>query len=125
MGEFEPSQRAAMGAVAAGEGLRDAVEFALHGGGEGGQPFVVHHERLDAVLGKLGIFGVQFGVQVFLRGFEFGSGVRLLVEQFGVVFQCLSFIGVIRVFADFLEAGLHGFGCYLLLLTIALDDVRE
>ena len=74
-------------ADAAGEGLRDAVEFALHGGGERGQPFVIHHERLDLVLGELGVLGVELGVEVFLRGFEPGFGVRLLVEQGGVVFR--------------------------------------
>ena len=46
-------------ADAAGEGLRDAVQFALHGGGERGQPFVVHHQRLDLVLGELGVLGVR------------------------------------------------------------------
>jgi hypothetical protein len=27
--------------------LRHPVQFALYGSGQGGQPFVVHHERLD------------------------------------------------------------------------------
>ena len=84
-------------ADAAGEGLRDAVELALHGGGNRGQPFVVHHERLDFVLGELGVFGVELGVEVFLRGFEPGLGVGLLVEQRGVVFERLALIGVLRV----------------------------
>ena len=68
-------------ADAAGEGLRDAVQFALHGGGDRGQPFVIHHEGLDFVLGERGVFGVELGFEVFLRGFEPGLGVGLLVEQ--------------------------------------------
>ena len=94
----------------AGEGLGDAVQFALHGGGNGGQPFVVHDEGLDFVLGEGGVFGVELGFQVVLRGLEPGLGVRLLVQQVGVVFEGLAFLGVIRVAADFLEAGLYGFG---------------
>ena len=38
-------------ADAPGERLRHAVQFALHRSGEGGQPFVVHDESLDLVLG--------------------------------------------------------------------------
>ena len=112
-------------ADAAGEGLRNAVEFALHGGGKGGEPFVVHDERLDLVLGERGVFGVEPGFQFFLRGFEPGFGVRLLFEQGGVVFQGLTLIGVVRVLADFLEPDLHGFGGDLLLLAFAFDDFRE
>ena len=112
-------------ADAASEGLRDAVEFALHGGGEGGQPFVVHDERLDFVLGELGVFGIELRIQLFLRGFEPGFGVRLLVEQGGVVFQGLALVGVVRVLADLLEARLHGLGGDLLLLALALDHFRE
>jgi hypothetical protein len=55
-------------ADAAGEGLRDAVKLALHGGGEGGEPLVVHDERLDFVLGQLGIFGGDFGDECLLDG---------------------------------------------------------
>ena len=56
---------------------------------------------------------------------EPGLGVGLLVEQRGVVFEGLAFVGVVRVAADFLEAGLHGFGGDLLLLALALDDFGE
>ena len=45
-------------ADAAGEGLRDAIQLALHGGGEARQPLVVHHQRLDLVLGELGVLVV-------------------------------------------------------------------
>jgi hypothetical protein len=84
-------------ADAAGEGLRDAVQLALHGGGEGGQPFVVHHEGLMSVLGERGVFGVELGFQVVLRGLEPGLGVGLLVEQRGVGFEGLAFFGIVRV----------------------------
>ena len=59
VGELRQRRGVAFGelADAAGEGLRDAVQFALHGGGNRGQPFVVHHERLDFVLGELRVFG--------------------------------------------------------------------
>ena len=90
-----------------------------------GQPFVVHHEGLDFVLGELGVFGVELGFQVFLCGFQPGFGVRLLVEQRGVVFKRLALVGVVGVFADFLEASLHGLGGDLLLLALAFDDFRE
>ena len=68
-------------ADAAGEGLRDAVQLALHGGGDGGQPFVVHHEGLDFVLGERGVFGVELGFEVVLRGLSRALSVGLLVEQ--------------------------------------------
>ena len=66
------------------------------------QPLVVHHEGLDFVLGERGVFGVEFGLEVFLRGFEPGFGVRLLVEQGGVVFEGLAFLDVVGVIANFL-----------------------
>ena len=63
-------------ADAAGEGLRDVVQFALHGGGEGGQPFVVHHEDLDFGLGELWILFVseliERGLRVADGAFEIG-----------------------------------------------------
>ena len=67
---------------AAGEGLRDAVQLALHGGGECGQPFVVHDEGLDVGLGERGVFGVELGFQFFLRGYANGvaaSGTMVFV----------------------------------------------
>ena len=80
-------------ADAPGEGLRHAVQLALQGGGEGGQPFVVHHEGLDVGLGERRVFGVEPGFEVFLSGLEAGLGIGLLVEQRGVGFEGLAFFG--------------------------------
>ena len=51
-GELQQRGGVAFGELvdAAGEGLRYAVEFALHGGGQRGQPLVIHHEQLDLAL---------------------------------------------------------------------------
>ena len=57
-----------------GEGLADAVHLAVDGGIERGEPFVVHHQRLDLRLGELGVFGVGLGIEVGL-GF-----LQLLLE---------------------------------------------
>ena len=43
---------------AAGEGLRNAIQFALHGGGKCGKPFVIHHEGLDLSFGDTRSSGV-------------------------------------------------------------------
>ena len=48
---------------ALGELLADAVHLAVDGGIERGEPFVVHHQRLDLGLGELGILGVGLGVE--------------------------------------------------------------
>ena len=112
-------------ADAAGEGLRHAVQLALHGGGEGGQPFVVHDEGLDVGLGERGVFGVELGFEVVLRGLEPGLGIGLLVEQRGVGFEGLAFVGVVGVAADVLEAGLEGFAGDFLLIALAFDDFGE
>ena len=112
-------------ADAASEGLRDAVELALHGGLDAGQPFVVHHKGLDFCLGERGVLGVELGFKIVLRGLEPGSGVGLLVEECGVGIEGLAFVGVVLVLADFLEAGLHAFSGDLLLLTLAFDDFGE
>ena len=112
-------------ADAAGEGLRDAVELALHGGGKSGQPFVVYHEGLDVGLGERGVLGVELCFEVVLRGLEPGLGVGLLVEQRGVGVKGLAFLGVVFVFADFPEAGLEGFGGDFLLVALAFDDLIE
>ena len=44
---------------AAGERLRDAVQFALHAGGQGGQPLVIHHQRLDLLDAELWVLVVS------------------------------------------------------------------
>ena len=109
----------------AGEGLRDAVELALHGGGKSGQPFVVHDDGLDLGLGERGVLGVELGFEIVLRGLEPGFGVGLLVEERGVGGEGLAFLGVVGVAGDLLEAGLHAFGGDLLLLALAFDDFGE
>ena len=127
VGELRQRSGVAFGelADAPGEGLRDAVQLALHGGGEGGQPFVVHDEGLDVGLGERGVFGVELGFEIVLRGLETDLGVGLLVEQRGVGFESLAFLGVVGVAGDFLEAGLHAFGGDLLLVALAFDDFGE
>jgi hypothetical protein len=51
-------------ADATGEGLRNPIQLALHGIGQGRQPFVVHYKLLDLVLGQLGVLGIQLGLKV-------------------------------------------------------------
>ena len=74
------------------------------------QPFVIYHERLVFVLGEREVFGYELDFQGFLRALESGLSFGLFVELRGVVFQRLAFVGIVRVAADFPEAGLHGFG---------------
>jgi hypothetical protein len=57
-------------ADAAGEGLGDAVQLALHGGGEGSEPFIIHDEGLDLGLGEFGILVVGEPVEFFLCLFD-------------------------------------------------------
>ena len=125
----KPGQRSGIAfgqlADAAGESLRDAVQLTLHGGGNRRQPFVVHHESLDFVLGESGIFGVDLGFEVFLRGFETGLGVDLLIEHGGVGFQHLTLVGIVRVFGYLLKASLQGFDGDFLFLTLAFDDFGQ
>jgi hypothetical protein len=68
-------------ADAAGEGLRDAVQLALHGGGEVASHLSSTTRVLISSSVSVGILGVELGVQVLLRGLELGLGVGLLVEQ--------------------------------------------
>ena len=63
---------------ALGERLADAVHLAVDGGVEGGEPFVVHHQRLDLGLGELGILGVGLGV-------ECGLGVLQALLEVGLL----------------------------------------
>ena len=101
-------------ANAASEGLGDAVEFALDGGGEGGEPLVIHDEGLDFVLGELGVFRQGELVEGFLGlaegALEFGflgSELEPLLKDGGFVF------GVLVGF-DFLETGIDlGLGDFI------------
>ena len=54
---------------ALGEGLADAVHFAVDCGIEHGEPFVIHNKRLDFSFGEFGVFRVDLGIE---------SGFRLL-----------------------------------------------
>jgi hypothetical protein len=110
---------------APGKRLRDTIEFAMHGGGERGQPFVVDDECLDFVLGQLRVFGIELGVQLLLCGFQSVLCIGLFVEQRGVVFERLALIRELGVFADFLEAGLQPLGGDLLLVALAFDDLGQ
>lgn len=65
---------------AAGKGLGDSVQLALHISGNRGQSFVVYHEGLNFSLSELGVLGVELGFEVVLGGFDPGLGVGLLVE---------------------------------------------
>lgn len=69
---------------APGERLRDAVQFALHGSDNGGQPFVVHHEKFDFVHGELGVFLVGQQVKFFIIFFDPGSEGGLPIEKFEI-----------------------------------------
>ena len=94
-------------ADAAGEGLGDAVQLALHGGGEAGQPFVVHHQGLDLGLAELWVVVVSEGIELrclrpdglFQRGL-FG------IER-GPLLEYQQFFCSIRVFADLADAIFH------------------
>ena len=62
-------------ADAAGEGLRHAVELALHGGGEGGQPLVLDDEGFEFVGGERGVAGGDLFFEGALGVFHaFGCG---------------------------------------------------
>ena len=63
---------------ALGQGLADAIHLALNGGFQRGQPFVVHHQRLDLGFAQFGVMGVGFGVQV-------GFGVLELLLELGLL----------------------------------------
>ena len=65
---------------ALGEGLADAVHLAVDGGVERGEPFVVHHQRLDLGLGELGVVGVGLGVEGGLGVLEALLEVGLFVR---------------------------------------------
>lgn len=78
-------------ADAAGERLRDAVQFDLHGGAYRGQPFVIHDELLDFVLGQLRVFGRDLFRQLFLRVREFVRLGRLLLNQREVLLKHFGF----------------------------------
>ena len=78
-------------ADASGEGLRDAVQFPLHSGGEGGQPLVVHHKRLDLGLGELAIFRGDLFREGFLRGLELRAGAGFLLAEGEVAFKSFLF----------------------------------
>jgi hypothetical protein len=71
--------RVAFGKLAdtASKGMRDAVQLAVHRGGEGGEPFVVNNKRLDFVFGEFRIFGIELSFQNFLRGFQSGFCISL------------------------------------------------
>ena len=58
-------------ADAAGEGLGDAVQLALHGGGNGGEPFIIDDEGLDLGLGELRVFLVGQQIE---RGLGIADG---------------------------------------------------
>ena len=66
---------------AASERLRDPVQFGLHSSSQGSQPFVIHHERLDFVLGQLAILRRDLGLQVLLRIFNLIVGFGFLLNQ--------------------------------------------
>jgi hypothetical protein len=75
--------------------LGNAVEFALNGCGEGGEPLVLDDECLDLLLGEARIFFVgelvERGVGVADGALEFGFlGVELqpLLEDSGFVGLC-------------------------------------
>jgi len=43
---------------ALGERLADALHLTVDGGIQRGEPFIVHHQRLDVILGEPGVLGV-------------------------------------------------------------------
>ena len=51
-------------AHAAGEGLRDALKFALYGGFQSGEPFMVHHQGFDVGFGEFGVVLVGKSVEL-------------------------------------------------------------
>jgi hypothetical protein len=66
---------------ALGKGLADSVHLAVDGGMEGGEPFVVHDQRLDLSLGERGVFGVSLSVEVGLGILQGALEVSLLVAE--------------------------------------------
>ena len=64
-------------ADAPGQRLADAIQFALHAGGQRVQPFVLHHQRLDVGCAQLRIVGRYLGVERFLGVFGLFAGAGL------------------------------------------------
>ena len=74
---------------------------------------------------RLPVHGVELCIQGFLGNLELGLGIRQPIEQGGILIEGLALVGEVRVLADLLEARLHGLGCNLLLLTLALNDLNQ
>ena len=67
---------------AAGQRLRHAIQFGLHVGGQGRQPFVVHHQGLDLVLGeRLAYLAATLASSAFCASFTFLLAPRLPVRS--------------------------------------------
>ena len=91
---------------ALGEGLTDAIHLTMDIAVQRGQPFVVHHQRLNFGLGELGILGIGFGVKRGLSLFDLSFEFRLaaveiepFVENVGFGFFLVSILsGIFRHF---------------------------
>ena len=88
-----------------GKRMRDTIEFALHGGGERGQPFVVDNERLDFVLGQLRVFARDLFRERVLRVREFVRCSGFLLDELKIIFKRFAFVRCIGVALNFLEPG--------------------
>lgn len=51
---------------ASGQGLGNTIQLALYRDGQGGQPFIVHHQSFDLGFAKLRVFSVDLVVEAFL-----------------------------------------------------------
>ena len=106
-GKFRQRRGVAFGQLpdASGEGLRDAIQFGLHGSSECGQPFVVHHQRLDFVSSKLAVFLGDLGLQRLRGVFDLLVGVGFLFGEGEVISQQFALVRHIGVALDLGQPG--------------------
>ena len=98
-------------ADAASERLRDAVQLALHIGGEGGQPFVVHDERLNLLHGELRVFRGHVSIESLLRILHLLAGSSFVLDEIEAFLQHLVLVRRFGVGVDVGKAGFDGGLC--------------
>ncbi len=106
-------------ADAARQRLRDAVEFALDGGGQRCQPFVFHHQRADVVVGELAILGEHLLHEGFLRRLGLRPQFRFAFAESQVFGEYFALFGSFGIALDLLQTGGGGgFGEFVLILVL-------
>ena len=107
VGELRQWRGVALGelADAPGESLRESVKFTLHSGSQSTQPFVIHYEHLNFVLGQLRVARCDFfGESVLRLGQLVGSGA-FFFHECEVLLECFDFVCRLGIAFDFPEPG--------------------